>query len=62
MEALPEDAFSSPLNESLNGAFNFANETFFPNNYVPYHLRLETYLVPVIFSAIFIVGILGMYE
>lgn len=42
----------------------FVNHTLTPHNssdseYVPYEDRLDTYLVPVIFAIIFIVGVLG---
>lgn len=40
---------------------NILNETEYINgsDYIPYDKRLETYIVPVLFSIIFVVGIVG---
>jgi hypothetical protein len=54
-------------NEIVNAStewFNMSSSTESPdgmdeNGYVPYTERLETYIVPVLFAIIFIIGILG---
>ncbi|XP_047106306.1 neuropeptide CCHamide-1 receptor-like [Schistocerca piceifrons] len=43
-----------------NVTLSAASTTAMPNEtYLPYHLRPETYLVPIIFSLIFVAGVLG---
>ena len=41
--------------EDLN-LTDFNNQT---RDYIPYYMRLETYIVPVLFFIIFVVGIVG---
>jgi hypothetical protein len=38
---------------------NFHNGSYVDEQYVPYHLRPETYIVPVVFGIIFIAGVVG---
>jgi hypothetical protein len=44
--------------EYLNNASNAENNTTV-TDYTPYEQRLETYIVPIIFALIFIIGVLG---
>jgi hypothetical protein len=44
--------------EYLNNATNSENNTTV-TDYTPYEQRLETYIVPIIFALIFIIGVLG---
>lgn len=47
---------SFTYNESLAGLLN---ESFLGTDYVPYQRRFETYLIPVVFTLIFIFGMVG---
>jgi bombesin receptor subtype-3 len=48
-------------NQSENMGFseNSHNDSYVEEQYVPYHLRPETYIVPVVFGIIFIAGVVG---
>lgn len=56
---------NSSWNDSdLSDWFNFSNESESVENstepvIIPYEKRLETYLIPLIFALIFIIGVLG---
>lgn len=51
------------LLETANSTLWNDTEEIGPTNnsipYVPYELRLETYLVPILFALIFIIGVIG---
>lgn len=49
------DAFNSPVN--IN--FHSNDNSDLSNGYKPYEKRLETYIVPIVFAIIFIVGFVG---
>lgn len=57
------DIANSDFNLTNNNTFNSFHtnaSTIAPSsNYVPYNLRPETYIVPVLFAFIFIVGVVG---
>lgn len=55
--------FSPHLNgsEDDGSLLLFGNGTNDTSKYVPYHQRPETYVVPVLFALIFIIGIIGKY-
>ena len=46
---------SNLLNGITNSNLSVVNETA----YVPYELRPETYIVPIVFAFIFVVGLIG---
>lgn len=54
---LSESNVNNSLLEYLNNTTNLENVTV--NDYTPYEQRLATYIVPVVFALIFIIGVLG---
>ncbi|CAL4115331.1 unnamed protein product, partial [Meganyctiphanes norvegica] len=47
------------MNVSDGSLVNGTNDTSDGGSYIPYHQRPETYIVPVLFGVIFIVGVIG---
>lgn len=44
---------------STSGSENFTNINMNETRYIPYDLRVETYIVPVLFAIFFVVGVVG---
>ncbi|GFQ84031.1 neuropeptide CCHamide-1 receptor [Trichonephila clavata] len=47
------------MDSHVNVSINFTNCSFDNSSYIPYELRPETYIVPIIFVLIFLVGFIG---
>ena len=57
--SFPEIIVNSSILEYLNNATNPETNVTAMADYMPYEQRLATYIVPIIFALIFIIGVLG---
>lgn len=58
METTTESSMEINYNDSTNRVDNFTID-FNNSGYIPYNERIETYVVPVVFFLIFVVGCIG---